>query len=106
MPQDSIILQNDLNALQKWEKKWKMELYPDECKFLKITNKTRLISSKYHIHNTEIEGKKSAKYLGLTIDNNLRWKDQYINTNKKANQILNFIKRNMNKCPREIKAKC
>ena len=83
-----------------------MELYPDKCEFLRITNKTRLISSKYYIHNTEIEEKKSAKYLGLTIDNNLRWKDQYINTNKKANQILNFIKRNMNKCPREIKAKC
>ena len=61
-----------------------MEFHPNKCKFLRIINKTKVVSSKYYIHGTATEGKKSAKYLGVSIDNNLRWKDHYVNTNKKA----------------------
>ena len=36
---DCKILQNDLETLQKWEKKWKMEFHPEKCQLLRITKK-------------------------------------------------------------------
>lgn len=105
-PQDSKILQRDLDHLQKWEIKWKMVFHPDKCLTLKITNKIKPIHTKYFIHGIGIEEKKSAKYLGVIIDSSLRWKDHYSSINKKANNILYLLRRNLNKCPRDIKARC
>ena len=38
-PEDSAILQRDLNVLQAWEHENKMEFHPDKCQVLRITNK-------------------------------------------------------------------
>ena len=38
-PEDSAILQRDLNVLQAWEHDNKMEFHPDKCQVLRITNK-------------------------------------------------------------------
>jgi hypothetical protein len=46
----------------------------------------------------------TAKYLGITIQNNLKW-DKHINTiTAKANQSLGFIKRNLKVHSPAIKA--
>ena len=60
-PSDSATLQNDLNTLQLWEKKWKMEFHPGKCQLLRITNKTEPIKSTYFIHDTLISKTDSAK---------------------------------------------
>ena len=105
--EDSIILQNDLNKLQLWEKKWKMEFHPGKCQLLRITNKTKnFISTDYFIHNSKIELADSAKYLGLIIDNKLKWKRQYSYVCKKANKMLAFLRRNFYSCPKSIKETC
>ena len=83
-----------------------MEFHPGKCQSLKITNKSKPIHTNYYIHGTGIEETPSAKYLGVIIDGSLKWKEHYTYINKKANQILYLLKRNMNKCPRDIKAKC
>ena len=44
-PSDSAILQKDLNTLQLWEKKWKMEFHPGKCQLLRTTNKNEPIKS-------------------------------------------------------------
>ena len=36
-PQDTEILQNDLTALEKWEKDWQMEFNPNKCTVIHIT---------------------------------------------------------------------
>ena len=105
--QDCKILQEDLNKLQKWEEKWKMEFHPDKCQLIQISNKTKtLISSDYYIHNQKLEVTDSAKYLGVIIDNKLNWKNQCISVCKKANKMLAFLKRNINNCPLHIKNHC
>ena len=71
---DSEILQRDLDGLQKWEEKWKMEFHPDKCQVLTITNKKQTIRSEYTIHNQLLKATDSAKYLGVIIDDKLKWK--------------------------------
>ena len=43
----------------------------------------------------ELESAPSAKYLGVTISENLSWSTHINNTSKKANQKFGFIKRNI-----------
>ena len=104
--EDSAILQRDLNLLQSWEKKWKMEFHPGKCQLLRITNKKSPITSPYFIHNIPISETDSAKYLGIIIDSNLNWRQQYASMIKKCNSTLAFIKRNLNKAPKNVKEKC
>jgi hypothetical protein len=48
-----------------------------------------------NLHGHTLEKADSANYLGITIQNNLKW-DKHINTiTAKANQSLGFIKRNL-----------
>ena len=103
-PADSKLLQEDLDTLQIWEKKWKMEFHPGKCQLLRITNKTKyFIPSDYFIHNVKLDLADSAKYLGVIIDSKLRWKQQYASVCKKANGVLAFLRRNFNKCSSSIK---
>ena len=46
------------------------------------------------------------KYLGVTIDSKLRWKEQYNSIQKKANKLLGFLRRNINDCPQKVKKHC
>ena len=100
---DTIILQKDLDQLQKWEKLNKMEFHPGKCQFLRITNKRQPIINKYNIHNTILCEFSSAKYLGITIDSSINWRDNTNNVYKKASFLLSFLERNFHKCPQNVK---
>ena len=105
-PSDSAILQKDLETLQLWEKKWKMEFHPGKCQLLRITNKIDPIKSTYFIHDTPISETDSAKYLGVVIDPKLKWTKHYSNLIKKCNCTLAFLKRNLSDAPPFVKKQC
>jgi hypothetical protein len=72
-----------------------MHFHPDKCTVVSVTQKRKTISHRYRLHEHTLEKVDSAKYLGITIQNNLKW-DKHINTmTAKANQSLGFIKRNL-----------
>ena len=103
---DALLLQKDLDTLQQWESINKMEFHPDKCSLLKITNRLHPVNHVYNIHNTPLQSAKSAKYLGVTIDDSLSWDSHIKNTYQKANFTLSFLERNLNKCPSHIKQQC
>ena len=47
-----------------------------------------------------------AKYLGVTINNQLNWKAHISQITKKANNSRAFLQRNLHQCPRETKILC
>ena len=102
--QDTLMLQNDLERLQEWEKLWDMEFHPQKCKVLKVTNKTKPIKSSYFIHGEKLECVDNAKYLGVTLNKKLRWNTHVADTCKKANQKRMFLQRNLRNCSKKIKA--
>ena len=73
---------------------------------MKITNKKDPLPSNYFIHGVPISITDSAKYLGVVIDAKLKWKQHYSEILKKCNGTLAFIRRNLNKAPKNIKAGC
>ena len=105
-PADSAILQKDLDKLQLWENKWKMEFHPGKCQLLNITNKTKIFHSDYTIHGIRLEKTDAAKYLGVVIDSSLNWKKQYNQVNQKASKVLGLLRRNFNHCSTSIKSQC
>ena len=69
-----------------------MHFHPNKCTVVSVTQKRKTISHTYQLHGHTLEKADSAKYVGITIQNNLKW-DNTITA--KANQSLGFIKRNL-----------
>ena len=78
-------LQTDLHTLELWERKWDMEFNPTKCQVIHITRSKNIIPTSYYLHNTKLEATKSAKYLGVTISDNLSWNTHINNITKTAN---------------------
>ena len=70
---DSQKLQVDLDAAARWERDWLMAFHPDKCTVLSVTQKKQPIQHKYILHNHTLESVTSAKYLGVTVQSNLKW---------------------------------
>ena len=99
-------LQSDLDSLVQWEQLWSMEFHPQKCKVLRITNKRNIVAAQYKIHNTQLEIVNKAKYLGVTINKRLNWKDHIGAITEKAQSCCHFLQRNLQQCDRQTKIQC
>ena len=102
-PQYSTALQEDLDALQRWESDWLMHFHPHKCQTMHITKKRNIIQSTYTIHNHNLETTDTAKYLGIHINNTLSWNTHINKTAQRANTTSAFLHRNIRTCPRKTK---
>ena len=102
--EDARLLQEDLDKLQVWEKEWQKSFNPTKCEVIRITKKRNPIQSTYQIHGHDLTVTKAGKYLGITISNNLSWNAHVNATVKKANNSLAFLRRNLARCPKDVKA--
>ena len=81
-----------------------MSFNPSKCQVLHVTRLKTPIPSKYSLHNTELESVSAAKYLGVTISDDLNWGTHIDNITKKANQTLGFLKRNIKVHNQDLKS--
>ena len=101
---ESVTLQNDLQTLKIWEKRRDMRFNPSKCQVLHITRAKCPIQTRYILHGTVLESVPSAKYLGVTISDNLSWTPHIDSVSKKANQTLGFLKRNIKVHNKDLKS--
>lgn len=92
---DCTRLQNDLDKLAIWEDRWHMAFHPAKCNVLSITNNKNVIHYPYTLHGRQLERVTKAKYLGVTVQTNLKWDSHISNICNKANSTLGFLKRNL-----------
>ena len=76
------VLQTDLACLEQWEKMWDMQCNHSKCQVLPITRKVKTLNTKYILHTIELESASAAKYLGVTIADNLSWSPHIHKTSK------------------------
>jgi len=80
-----------MNTLHQWTTDWFMLFNILKCEHLTISNKWLPLSSEYKIDNIVINNVASAKYLGVTIIQNLSWKEHISKISNKANSIRGFL---------------
>jgi hypothetical protein len=82
-----------------------MEFHPAKCNVLRITKKKTKIIHRYTLHSHILEEVSSAKYLGVTISDDMSWNHHIDSTIAKANSKLGFLKRNLKIKDRKLKEK-
>ena len=79
---------------RKWEQTWMMQFHPLTCQGVRVTNKTGQQTETYLclLHEGTLEKVKSAKYIGLNVDNKLNFNTHFHDyAVEKANATLIFL---------------
>ena len=104
-PIDCQILQDDLNSLSQWETDWQMKFNVAKCHSMRVTRHLpdKQILFDYTLHQQKLEQVQSAKYLGLTITDNLDWGQHVSEISCKATKTMGFLRRNLALAPEHTK---
>ena len=90
---DTNLLQQDLDALGRWEAKWLMEFNVDKCFVMHATHSKHKIQHQYTLHNQTLTPVKHSKYLVVTLSDDLTWRTHISNVVGDASRTLNFLRR-------------
>ena len=100
---DQNSLQQDLNSMMDWAKKWQMQFNATKCYHLRITNKKKPTATQYTMSNHLMERVEHNPYLGVELSSNHSWGNHIDNVTQKAHRSLNFLRRNLGKCSKTTK---
>ena len=98
-PIDCQILQDDLNSLTDWQMKFNVA----KCHSMRVTRHLpeNQIQFEYSLHQQRLEQVQFAKYLGITITDNL---GQHVSEILcKATKTMGFLQRNLALAPQHTK---
>ena len=103
--QDSLTLQEDLTSLGEWEADWQMKFNVAKCHSMRVTRHQhhKHILFDYSLHNQTLENVQSAKYLGITISDNMDRGQHISEISSKATKTLGFLRRNLAFAPKRTK---
>ena len=104
-PSDSQSLQHDLDRIHEWTTMWGMNFNVLKCFVMTVSNKRKTTEYDYHLNGNILTKKESIKYLGVTIDNKLTFKQHIEQKCHSATNILNMLRRNLYFAPISVKTK-
>ena len=90
---DCQILQDDLQKLWDWEKKWGMSFHREKCSILRVHSKRAPVIFNYSLKGHTLTCEESTKYLGVEISQDMSWKLHIDKTVKKGNSTLGFLRK-------------
>ena len=82
-----------------------MRFNPGKCKTMRITSKRNPDPTSYKMLGVTLEETNGSQYLGINIQNDLRWNKQVEHTKSKASRVLNFLRRNFHHTSTSVKEK-
>lgn len=89
--EDCEALQEDLQRMEGWSRKWLLKFHPQKCCFMRI-GRTKEEIFKYRMEE-ELKEVNSEKDLGVVIDNGLSFDEHLAEKVNKANKIVGIIRR-------------
>ena len=101
--EDQIARQNNLNWLENWGNTWGMHFNAAKCNIMRVSRTRDPKLFNYSLTGQVRVEVMDAKYLRVTLSNDLEWsKHSAIMTNK-ANPKLSFLRHNLKGCPEKLK---
>lgn len=100
---DCRILQSDLHVLTEWSNTWLLKFNVGKCAHMRISRRLGgrrplVAVPHYTLCGENLPRSESEKYLGVTIQSNLKF-DQHIQTViSRSNSLLGLLKRNLAQC--------
>ena len=92
---DTDLLQQYLDALERWEAKWLTELNVDKCFVMHATHSKHKIQHQSTLHNQTLTPVKHSKYLGVTLSDDLTWRTHIFIVVGDASRALNILRRTL-----------
>ena len=91
---DALVFQRDIQNMFNWSQRWRMVFNVSKCVHIEIGEE----NPRYHfcLDGEIIPQDSKIKYLGVTIDYQLKFKDHIENIIKKGNQLLGMLRRCLN----------
>ena len=74
-----------------------------KCNIMRMSRKQTPISTQYELSGQVLEEVKDAKYLGVTVSNDLEWTKHINAITTKPNSKLSFLRRNLKGCPEKLR---
>ena len=100
--EDQLALQRDLDALEVWARTWGMKFNPSKCTILSIARSSAMHKF-YTLCGTVLLHVNEAKYLGVTLSDDLQWSKHISNLSVKASSTLGLLRRNLSQCPQALR---
>ena len=101
--QNKIEFQRNIDALQAWTLKWWMSFNIDKCSIM-VFNPTALSPlADYYLNNAPLNTVQETKYLGVTLQSDLKFNTHIQNKISKANRQLGMIKRALHHAPEKAR---
>ena len=100
---DHLVLQRDLDQLEKCALTWQMKFAPTKCFVMSVTLKSSPFQFSYFLCNAQLDGACHQKYLGVYITCTLSWQLQCDEAKKKAMRVVGILQRNLSSCGRSVK---
>jgi len=102
--EDTTRLQEDLNKLSEWANTWQLNFNVTKCAVVRCTRITSPIIHSYMLNDHILEVANQHSYLGIMLNKSLSWSPHISTVASKATKTLNFLKRNLSNCSKEVKA--
>ena len=94
---DTDALQNYLCKMSLWTQKWQMIFNPDKYYTLQIYTTQNPLKMDY-VEGVTLEPVSHHPYLGVELQQDLKWKNHINNITSKANKTIGLTKRSLHKC--------
>ena len=102
--QDAELLQEDINAIQTWASTWQMNFNVSKCCLIHFTQAiTYKMENTYYLYDTSLLSLDRFKYLGITLQSNLRYDRHIQDIMAKANLTLGLLRRNVRTSSPQLK---
>ena len=92
--QDILVLQGDLDSLERWSDIWGMKFNPSKCNIMSIARTRSPFSYLYLLCGQVLSSVPEARYLRIMLTDELSWSSHVQSIYSKANSTLGFLRRN------------
>lgn len=101
--EDCLILQSDLDVLSQWSDTWLLKFNVSKCAHMRISRRLNghmptVPIVRYSLCGEHLPHSQAEKYLGVTIQSNLKFDQHIRSVILRSNSMLGLLKRNLSPC--------